>query len=351
MQHLWIRGEQRLNEARVGLTPDGIKNLRDAGFKITVEHSAQRAIAINEYRAAGCYIAPEFSWPNAPAEAVILGLKELPEDGTPLRHQHIMFGHAFKGQRSGKALLSRFAAGGGTLYDLEYLVDKTGRRLAAFGYWAGFAGAAVSLKCWAAQHRSEPTAPLAAYAGKPELISDLTEALSTTSSAIPRILVIGALGRVGSGASALCKALNLEVTKWDLAETAKDATFPEILQHEIFLNCILASPETPVLFKKSALDEPRTLRVIGDISCDLDSDYNPIPVNKSATSWSQPARRVHAEPPLYVMAIDNLPSLLPVESSQDFSRQLLPLLKQLASKESDLWQRARETFKSHLKEL
>ena len=53
-----------------------------------------------------------------------------------------MFGHAYKGQPDGQKLLSRFAAGGGILYDLEYLTDETGRRVAAFGYWAGFAGAA-----------------------------------------------------------------------------------------------------------------------------------------------------------------------------------------------------------------
>ena len=51
-----------------------------------------------------------------------------------------MFGHAYKGQHSGRALLQRFKAGGGTLYDLEYLVDEDGRRVAAFGYWAGYAG-------------------------------------------------------------------------------------------------------------------------------------------------------------------------------------------------------------------
>ena len=64
-----------------------------------------------------------------------------------------MFGHAFKGQHSGKTLLQRFQAGGGTLYDLEYLTDSTGRRVAAFGYWAGYAGAAVSVIAWLAQQQ------------------------------------------------------------------------------------------------------------------------------------------------------------------------------------------------------
>jgi saccharopine dehydrogenase (NAD+, L-lysine-forming) len=101
----------------------------------------------------------ENTWPDAPKEAIIFGLKELPEDGTPLIHRHIMFGHAFKGQHSGKALLQRFQAGGGTLYDLEYLTDATGRRVAAFGYWAGYAGAAVSVIAWLAQQRIKHADP------------------------------------------------------------------------------------------------------------------------------------------------------------------------------------------------
>jgi hypothetical protein len=61
-------------------------------------------------RAAGCEIVAENLWPKAPADAIIFGLKELPEDGTPLTHRHIMFGHAYKGQPAGRVLLDRFIA-------------------------------------------------------------------------------------------------------------------------------------------------------------------------------------------------------------------------------------------------
>ena len=127
MTHIWVRAEQRLNEERTPLTPSGAADLLAAGMQVTVEQSDQRAIPIQEYRDAGCAIAPIHTWSDAPADAIILGLKELPEDGTPLPHRHIMFGHAFKGQHSGKALLRRFAAGGGALHDLEYLLDEGGR--------------------------------------------------------------------------------------------------------------------------------------------------------------------------------------------------------------------------------
>ncbi|VAW05787.1 Saccharopine dehydrogenase [NAD+, L-lysine-forming] [hydrothermal vent metagenome] len=346
MTHLWVRAEQRPNEERVGLTPDGAAALIKAGLTVTVEESHARAIGIEGYRDAGCTIAPEYSWPDAPRDAIIFGLKELPEDGTPLPHRHIMFGHAFKGQHSGRALLEHFRAGGGTLYDLEYLVDENARRVAAFGYWAGYAGAAVSLKCWAAQQRRQICGAVATYQGKDALLADLKADLDT---ARPTAIVIGALGRVGSGASDLCEALGVTVTKWDMAETASGGPFPEILTHDIFINCILARPGTPVFVPKSALTANRQLSVIGDVACDPDSDYNPVPIYDAATSWAAPATRVHGNPPLDVMAIDNLPSLLPVEASEDFAKQLLPSLLSLGTLDAGVWGRAKATFDDNMK--
>jgi saccharopine dehydrogenase (NAD+, L-lysine-forming) len=345
MTHLWVRAEQRPNEERVGLTPEGAAALVRAGIRVTVEQSSVRAILIDGYRAAGCEIADENLWPQAPGDAIIFGLKELPEDGTPLTHRHIMFGHAFKGQPAGRELLRRFKAGGGTLYDLEYLVDETGRRVAAFGYWAGFAGAAVSLKCWAAQQRGGIAGPVAKYPGRAALIADLERELAGMDR--PRAIVIGALGRVGTGAADLCAQMGVAVTKWDMAETANGGPFPEVLQHEIFLNCILARPGCPVFVPASAKTDARKLTVIGDIACDPTSDFSPIKVYDRATDWDAPALRVHDAPPLDVTAIDNLPSLLPVESSEDYAAQLLPSLITLTDLQSGVWGRAKAEYDRH----
>ncbi|PCH74729.1 MAG: saccharopine dehydrogenase [Rhodobacteraceae bacterium] len=349
MTHLWVRAEQRPNEERVGLTPDGARALLDAGIKVTVEQSSVRAIPIDDYRAAGCTIAPENSWPDAPADAIIFGLKELPEDATPLTHRHILFGHAYKGQPSGQILLARFAAGGGTLYDLEYLVGKDGRRVAAFGYWAGYAGAAVALKCWAAQQHGAIAGPVSVYGGSAALRAALTTELDNTNKPRPSAMVIGALGRVGTGASDLCEAMGMSVTKWDMKETANGGPFPEILTHDIFFNCILARAGTPVFVPASAKTAPRTLSVIGDIACDPDSDFSPIKVYDRTTTWDHPALRVQENPPLDVTAIDNLPSMLPVESSTDFAEQLLPSLLSLNTLTTGVWGRAKATFDTHMK--
>jgi len=348
MTHLWVRAEQRENEDRVGLTPAGAAALLEAGLRVTVEESASRAIPLQGYIDAGCEIAAENSWPNAPRDAIIFGLKELPDDGTHLPHRHIMFGHAFKGQHSGKELLRRFREGGGTLYDLEYLVDETGRRVAAFGYWAGYAGAAVTLKAWAAQQRDEICGPVGVYKDKHALLADLAGELDAISMDRPTAIVIGALGRVGAGAADLCEAMGITVTKWDMAETASGGPFPQILDHDLFLNCIFARPGTPVFVPQEALGAVRKLTAIGDVACDPDSDYNPVPVYDRATTWDAPALRVAEAPILDVMAIDNLPSMLPAESSEDYADQLLASLLTLPDLDSGVWGRAKAVFDEHV---
>lgn len=345
MPHLWVRAESRAHEQRVGITPKGTAKLISAGFQVTVEESGQRNLPIAEYAAVGCDIAPESAWVHAPLDAIVLGLKELPEDGAPLCHHHIMFGHAYKGQPSGRLLLDRFKAGGGTLLDLEYLTDDDGRRVAAFGYWAGYAGAAVSLMCWLAQQRGEIAKPVDAYPSASHMLMALQQSLMALGTDRPTALIVGALGRVGTGATDLCQAMGVATTRWDMAETASGGPFPEILAHEIFLNCILARPGTPVFVPESAKLAPRNLSVIGDVACDPDSDFSPIKVYDRTTTWDAPALRVNDKPVLDVTAIDNLPSMLPAESSEDFAEQMLPYLATLNRIDEGVWARAQGWYK------
>jgi len=88
--------------------------------------------------------------------------------------------------------------------------------------------------------------------------------------------------------------------------------------------------------------------VIGDIACDPGNFYSPIKVYDCATSWEKPALRVHKDKILDITAIDNLPSLLPKESSEDFAAQLLPHLMMLEEIETGIWSKAREIFIRHI---
>ena len=346
MTSIWIRAEQRPNEQRIGVTPEGVSKLLDAGFKVTIERDPARAISIQQFEKAR--IEDAGTWKDAPRDTIIFGLKELPYDNTPLIHRHIMFGHAYKGQAEGARLLARFAAGGGTLYDLEYLTDETGRRVAAFGYWAGFVGAAVAIKSWSAIQLGKKCSAMHPFPNAKSLEADVSVGLS---QAKPRVIVIGANGRVGSGAIDFCNRINVPITKWDISETAHGGPFPEIYEHEIFLNCVLANKKTPVFIPESIINSERKLSVIGDIACDPKNFYSPIKIYDNETTWEQPAHRIYDDPVLDVTAIDNLPSILPLESSEDFAYQLLPSLLSLSKIDAGVWKKAQLVFDQHIKKI
>ena len=224
MPHLWLRAESKPFERRVALTPAAAGELVAAGFAVSVEECGNRVFDTRQYREAGCRIVPYASWPDAPPDCYVLGLKELPEPLPALRHRHIYFAHAYKQQSGWRQLLNKFADGGGRLLDLEYLLDDNGRRIAAFGYWAGFAGAALGVMAWLAQPGM--VGPVGSYGNKDLLLAELSD-LPERSGRRPRAIIIGARGRCGSGAAELCRFLDIETTLWDLEETTEGGPFPK----------------------------------------------------------------------------------------------------------------------------
>ena len=274
--HLWLRHEVRSTERRTPVVPDDARRLVRGGVRLTVEESPQRIFPAAEYEAVGARIVPAGSWQSAPRDTVVLGLKELPDEPGELTHRHIFFGHAYKGQPGAVDLLRRFAAGGGALLDLEYLVDDRGRRLAAFGFWAGYLGAALAVL----RHRDRRA----------------------------------------------------------------------LLDHDVLVNCVLATTPVPPFVREEDLDDPaRRLRTLSDVTCDVGSPLNVLPVYDRTTERTDPVRRLAKEPPLDLIAIDNLPSLLPEESSVGFSGSLLPLLLEFGV--GGPWGRCLDRFHQACREL
>ncbi len=329
--HLWMRHETRPTERRAPLVPHDAARLVAAGARVTVEESPQRVFDIEAYRAGGCEVALAGSWPQAPDDAHVLGIKELPDEPVELRHTHIFFGHSYKGQDGAEALLARFSAGGGDLLDLEYLTAD-GRRVIAFGYWAGYVGA--SLGVLAARGRLAPLHPME----RAEL-DDLTRGADAVG--LPA-LVTGARGRSGRGAVDALAVAGAETTGWDRTETAV-LDRAALRARELLVNCVLSTVPREPFVGPGDLTAPRALRVVADVTCDVTSEHNLVPVNTAVTSWAEPARRVAGEPPLDVIAVDNLPSLLPREASMAFSADLVGLVPQLLGRRGP-WQEARRAF-------
>lgn len=334
MTGLWLRREASPFEERAPLVPADAAGLVAGGIDVAVEEAEQRAFPVEEYAAAGCRIVRADSWPDAPPGTVVLGLKEPTRAADALVHRHIFFGHAYKGQVEGPRVLRRFTAGGGTLLDLEELVDETGRRIVAFGFWAGYVGAALAVL----HHRGELAPPLRSTT-RAALDSRLGAA-----SATERAVVLGALGRSGRGAVEALGVAGVPVTEWDLAETA-DLDRAALVAHDILVNAVFSAEPGPPFLTAADLTAPeRALTTVSDVTCDVTSELNRLPVNDRITTWEDPVRRLHAGPPvLDIVAIDNLPSLLPRESSTTFSADLAPHLRTLAE-DSPVWNRCRARF-------
>jgi saccharopine dehydrogenase-like NADP-dependent oxidoreductase len=328
----WIRSEDKPGEERVALTPKNASRLLQAGNCVYVERSPHRCFDDEEYEQVGCKLVPQGSWKtDAPYSAIIFGLKELPESDEPLKHRHISFFHVFKQQAGWKQFLARCRAGGGHFWDLEFLKNANGRRVAAMGRPAGIMGMALSLITWAAQEtKQEVQKPLVSWKTLDALCADvkasIDQACAVSGRDYPKAIVLGALGRVGDGAVWLAEQVGVATTKWDLAETKNGGPFPQLLEHEVLVNCIYLTPETPCFISNEELDAAtdRKLTVFSDVSCDYPSPYNPFPFYSEGTTVFDPVLRVRdGVKPLDVIAIDHLPCLIPSYSSDCYSDDLI----------------------------
>lgn len=337
---LWLRAEARDTEQRTPLTPTDAARLIEGGQTITVERSARRIFPDEDYEAVGCLMVDAGAWAVAPAESLILGVKELSDRPDALSGTHAHFAHLYKEQRGWQAQLRRFTRGGGRLYDLEYLTGEDGARVAAFGYWAGWLGAAMAVQGWRLRAQNITMAGVAPRPSRQAFLKDI-KALDTGDTP-PRALVIGAKGRSGRGACALFDALDIPVTRWDKEET-QPLDHAALLSHDILVSCVLLTGPGLTLVTPQDLSDPATqLRVISDVACDPLSDFNPLPIYHAPTAWDAPFLRLGGARDIWLTAIDNLPSLLPREASEDFSAQLLPTLQRYPN--GIAWQNAGRAF-------
>ncbi|KAF5613549.1 ubiquitin thiolesterase [Fusarium subglutinans] len=356
--HILLRAEEKPLEHR-SFSPAVIKTLVDAGYPISVERSStdpkfRRIFSDEEYEAAG-------------ARLVDTGAKEIPEEDFALKNDHITFAHCYKNQGGWEKVLGRWSRGGSVLYDLEFLHDSEGRRVSAFGFHAGFAGAALGIKTLAHQLQDSSsklpsvetfTDGRGYYLNEEALVSQIREDLAKAEKVLgrkPTALVLGALGRCGKGAVDLFLKAGMpdqNITRWDLNETKdRDGPYEEIAKADVFLNAIyLSKPIPPFINQELLAKQGRNLAVVIDVSCDTTNPHNPIPIYSINTTFEDPTVPVEIKDdqnnlPLSVISIDHLPSMLPREASEAFSEGLKESLLTLKDrKTSRVWADAEKLF-------
>ncbi|KAI9014374.1 Saccharopine dehydrogenase-domain-containing protein [Phycomyces nitens] len=128
-------------ERRAALTPTTVEQLiKDTGSRIYVQPSTKRIFSDESYKKAGAIVTEDIS-----AADIILGIKEVPEESLLPKKTYLFFSHSHKGNQKNMSMLKNILEKDIRLIDYELMKDSTGKRLVAFGQFAGNAGMVDSL--------------------------------------------------------------------------------------------------------------------------------------------------------------------------------------------------------------
>jgi len=319
---LFIRKEIN-NEYRAPLIPEDCGKLVCAGYEIFVEHSKNRCFSDEEYLRNGCELVNK-----PPDSAIIIGLKEITNPDF-YRFKNMYFAHCYKNQSNAKNILSQFAKNNGVIYDYEYIVDADNKRLIAFGFWAGFMGTCLGI----CQYLQKINSGEDLNNLKPIRSHEILEILYKVPFRV-NIGIIGINGRCGQGCRSVLDKLMLEYKSH-----TRGCQF-DLYDCDIIINCIHLKPYSQDVFiSKDNLHRFPNLKVIVDVSCDVNASNNPIQLDYKVTNIYKPVCKYkHID----IIAIDNLPTLLPKESSTEFSHKLVELIPN-----KDIWDNLEVLFRTH----
>ncbi len=358
--YIFVRKEIYENEFRAPITPKDIPFYIFNSTNIIVQISKNRIFEENEYRKYGATIT-DLEWYETDFDEGtnlwIIGIKELnnPEEMINRKYfyTHLYFAHCYKEQPESKKLLEYFKTSGSTLYDFEYFSYNNKRQI-AFGEYAGFTGCALGLIQYAIQKgMDESLFPIhGPWDSKKNLIKDCSNCStfiikkSKTSSerlfeqgSPTKIAIIGT-GRCSRGVQNLLKIFDID---YDVFDRKSDKSI--LNTYNIIFNCIHLNENIPVWFDETTIFNQET--VIVDISCDYSHPFNPISIYNNKTTWEEPV--FYYKPNVSIIAIDNLPSLLPKESSIEFSENFKHLFKlYLQGDDEHVWENNFDIFKSKI---
>jgi len=122
-------------ERRSPIAPQHVKDLKDNGIDVLVQPSTRRAYTMAEYENAGAIIQEDLS----PA-SLIMAVKQVPIDILIPNKSYAFFSHTIKAQEANMPLLDSMLEKNIRIIDYEKMVDGMGKRVAAFGKFAGVGG-------------------------------------------------------------------------------------------------------------------------------------------------------------------------------------------------------------------
>lgn len=347
-------------DRRVPLTPVQAKKVKVKfpEADIVVQSSKIRCFKDGDYEEEGVPVVD-----NLEDCDIILGVKEVPIDNLIEGKTYLFFSHTIKKQSYNRELLRSILKKKIRLIDYEVLRNSSGKRIIAFGRWAGIVGAYNGIWTFGKRYnlyslrRAKDCFDL----------EDLKTEFKKVHLPSVKIVVTGG-GRVAKGAMEVLHGMNIKkVTPLALLnEEFREPVFAQLnsrdynkkkgngvfdrddfyknpsqyesdfLKYTRVADLLIASafwdPHAPVLFhREDVLRGDFKTTVIADITCDIEGS---IPSTKKPSTIDDPIYDYNPsndkiedalsdEANITMMAIDNLPCELPRDASESFGNELL----------------------------
>ncbi len=372
-----IRETKTPIDNRVALTPSQARMLMDSymGVEIVVESSDVRAYSDDEYRAFGIQVVKDLNDCD-----ILFGIKEAAIESILPQKHYFFFGHIAKMQEYNRPLIKAMIEKRITFSDYEYLVDQGGKRVCAFGWWAGVVGVYYTLRGYGLKYKLYELP-------QPDLrftIKQLLDSLNKIELPRVKLLVTGA-GRVSQGAQFVLNQIGankIDEQEYLSVETVNELTYcvadvDRLVKHkdrkkftwsdfsanvhdyesdffkfakvtDVLICAHFWAPDAPVYLDVDDLRrEDLRIRMIGDVTCDIMGsikstvrssthanpyfDYNPITGREEGAFTS--------DNNISVMAVDTCPNALALDSSEYFGDMLIehvfkPMLTDFSAKNS-----------------
>jgi len=314
---LVIRSELNPFEARTPIVPDDIPSLLTM-YHVKVESSDNRCYADHLYQYHGATIVPKGYWKDT-KHSYVIGLKAI--DSPAKSTQTLLhFAHCFKGQEDAKETLDLLKDC--TFIDYEYMVDHDQKRVISFCAQSGKVGCYLALMAYHLRQIG-----LIDMGELPDFEEERYRSILSTMEVLPRVLLIG-YGTAGKRAKEILDQFSISTTIWT-SKTVPDRSI--ILDHDILIHAIRLPDDPSITIEPfltlSDLTSDQKLQIVCDITCDMGNPRNTLPLYTSYTTKTNPIRRIKNS--IDLIAINNLPSLEPSISSQQFSTILSKYLPEV----------------------
>jgi len=376
LTNIGIVRESRNDENRTPLVPEHIKKYKESNPNINfiIQPSNSRCFSDEEYELCGAKINE-----NLNECSIIFGVKEIDPNILINNRTYLFFSHTFKInkqqkniEKHKKDLLLSILNKKITLIDYENIRGKNGTRCLGFGRFAGIVGCYNTLNLLLRVLGKQSLASAYKIDDYERLVLNLKNLYFPKT----KILVTGD-GRVAKGVIELLNQTNIKaVSKKDFLEKKFDqpifcnletkdyvtnnsstnfnlehfinnpqdyssSALQYLKETNILISAHYWDPSSPKIFENEDLKVLQNLKIVGDITCDINGS---VPTTIRSTTIEEPNYWIERynlkeidenNDGIAVMAVDNLPSELPRDSSTEFSEGIIKEVLPFLLKEDD----------------